>query len=111
MALKNHTAAEVVTSQIKTGYSRIPYEAHYRIGTVYRALWDFDGSFSPDESYTLDMIQTIKAAVRETLPGFPIEMPLFFGEKYFDNGVIDGVFWDSGAISAEEFADIINTIG
>ena len=35
----------------------------------------------------------------------------FCAEKYFDNGVIDGVFWDSGAISAEEFADIINTIG
>ena len=118
-AAQDGTAAAVVSSQIETGYSKIPYEAHYRIGTVYRPLWDFDGSFSPDESYTLDMIQTIKAAVKETLPGFPIEMPLFFGgmlsteklKEYFDNGVIDGVFWDSRAISAEDFADIINVIG
>ena len=118
-AAQDGTAAAVVSSQIETGYSKIPYEAHYRIGTVYRPLWDFDGSFSPDESYTLDMIQTIKAAVKETLPGFPIEMPLFFGgmlsteklKEYFDNGVIDGVFWDSRAISAEDFADTINAIG
>lgn len=118
-AAANCTAQKVIEKQIKTGFSKIPYEAHYRIGTVYRPLWDFDGSFTPDESYTLGMINAIKAAVKETLPGFPIEMPLFFGgmlsveklREYFDNGVINGVFWDSKAISAEDFAEIINTIG
>ena len=48
-----------------------------------------------------------------------IEMPLFFGgmlsadklTQYFNDGIIDGVYWDSKAISAEEFAGIINTIG
>ena len=31
--------------------------------------------------------------------------------QYFNDGIIDGVYWDSKAISAEEFAGIINTIG
>ena len=112
-------AAEIIKRQIKTGFAKIPYEAHYRIGVIYRPLWDFDGSYSPSEEYSLDMFKTVKAAVKETLPGFPIEMPFFFGgmlsaeklKEYFDGGVIDGVFWDSKAISAEEFAEIINTIG
>ena len=86
---ENGTAAEKIARQIKTGYSRIPYEAHYRIGTIYRPLWDF------------------------------IEMPLFYGgmlstEKlasYFESGIIDGVFWDSKNITADEFVNVINTIG
>lgn len=118
-AAQNGTAAEVITKQINTGFSKIPYEAHYRIGTVYRPLWDFDQSYQPTEEYTLSMLRTIREAVKETLPGFPIEMPLFFGgmltqeklEQYFNDGVIDGVFWDSKVISAEEFADLINAIG
>ncbi len=113
------SAANTIARQIKNGYSRIPYEAHYRIGTVYRPLWDFDRSYCPSEEYTLAMIRTIRNAVKETLPDFPIEMPLFFGgmltadklARYFNDGVIDGVYWDSEAISAEDFAKIINTIG
>ena len=118
-AAENGTAQAIVARQIKTGFSKIPYEAHYRIGTVYRPLWDFDRSFCPSEEYTLSMLRTIRDAVKETLPGFPIEMPLFFGgllsaeklAQYFSDDIIDGVFWDSKAISAEEFADIINKIG
>lgn len=118
-AAQDGSAAGVITNQIKTGFSKIPYEAHYRIGTVYRPLWDFDQSFCPSEEYTLDMLRSIRAAVKETLPDFPIEMPLFFGgmltaeklSQYFNDGIIDGVFWDSRLISAEEFAGIINTIG
>lgn len=116
---ENGTAAETVARQIKTGCSKIPYEAHYRIGTVYRPLWEFDGSYSADEKYTLCMLENIKTAVKETLPDFPIEMPLFYGgmlsaeklEEYFDAGIIDGVFWDSKNISADELAELINKIG
>lgn len=118
-AAETGTAAKVIERQIKTGYSKIPYEAHYRIGTIYRPLWDFDGSCSADERYTLSMFKTIRLAVRETLPGFPIEMPLFYGgmlstdklAEYFDKEIIDGVFWDSKNITADEFAGVINTIG
>ena len=117
-AAENGTAAKVITRQIKTGYSKIPYEAHYRIGTIYRPLWEFDQSYIADESYTLDMFKTIKQAVKEALPGFPIEMPLFYGgmltaeklAEYFDKELIDGVFWDSKAISADAFAEIINKL-
>lgn len=116
---ENGTSSDILAQQIKIGYSKIPYEAHYRIGTIYRPLWDFDQSYTADEDYTLKMFEVIKAAVKETLPGFPIEMPLFYGgmltaeklAQYFENEVIDGVFWDSKNISAEEFADIINKIG
>ena len=116
---ENHTAPEVIARQIKTGYKKIPYEAHYRIGTIYRPLWEFDGSRSADEKYTLSMFENIKTAVREALPGFPIEMPLFYGgmlsaeklTEYFDKGIIDGVFWDSKNISAADFAGLINKIG
>ena len=98
---ENGTAAEKIARQIKTGYSRIPYEAHYRIGTIYRPLWDFTGGYTADGDYTL------------------IEMPLFYGgmlstEKlasYFESGIIDGVFWDSKNITADEFVNVINTIG
>ena len=118
-AAESGKAAEIIKSQIKTGFAKIPYEAHYRIGVIYRPLWDFDGSYTPSEEYTLDMFNTIKASIKETLPGFPIEMPVFFGgmlseeklREYFDGGVIDGVFWDSKAISAEDFAQMINNIG
>jgi triosephosphate isomerase len=118
-AAENGTSAEVISRQIKTGYSKIPYEAHYRIGTIYRPLWDFDQSYTPDEEYTLSMFKNIREAVREALPGFPIEMPLFYGgmlsaeklAEYFENETIDGVFWDSKNISAEEFAGLINKIG
>ena len=116
---ENGTAAEVIARQIKTGYSKIPYEAHYRIGTIYRPLWDFAGGYSADGDYTLSMFRTIRMAVTEALPGFPIEMPLFYGgmlstEKlasYFESGIIDGVFWDSKNITADEFVNVINTIG
>ena len=65
------------------------------------------------------MLENIKTAVKETLPDFPIEMPLFYGgmlsaeklEEYFDAGIIDGVFWDSKNISADELAELINKIG
>ena len=65
------------------------------------------------------MLESIKTAVREALPGFPIEMPLFYGgmlsaeklTEYFDKGIIDGVFWDSKNISAADFAGLINKIG
>ena len=118
-AAENGSAAGVIANQIRIGFSKIPYEAHYRIGTVYRPLWDFDNSYCPREEYTLSMLRTIRETVKETLPGFPIEMPLFFGgmlsadklTQYFNDGIIDGVYWDSKAISAEEFAGIINTIG
>ena len=113
------TAAEKIARQIKTGYSRIPYETHYRIGTIYRPLWDFTGGYTADGDYTLSMFRTIRRAVTEALPGFPIEMPLFYGgmlstEKlasYFESGIIDGVFWDSKNITADEFVNVINTIG
>ena len=116
---ENGTAAETIARQIKIGYSKIPYEAHYRIGTVYRPLWDFTGDYSADESYTLEMFKTIREAVKETLPGFPIEMPLFYGgqlsteklKEYFDNEIIDGVFWDSKNISADELVGVINSLG
>ena len=116
---ENGTAAEKIARQIKTGYSRIPYEAHYRIGTIYRPLWDFTGGYTADGDYTLSMFRTIRRAVTEALPGFPIEMPLFYGgmlstEKlasYFESGIIDGVFWDSKKITADEFVNVINTIG
>ena len=75
-------------------------------------------SYIANESYTLDMFKTIKQAVKEALPGFPIEMPLFYGgmltteklAEYFDKELIDGVFWDSKAISADAFAEIINKL-
>ena len=113
------TASSVIAGQIKTGYSRIPYEAHYRIGTIYRPLWDFGSVYAPDEDYTLKMFQTIRETVKETLPNFPIEMPLFYGgslsaeklSEYFRKGIIDGVFWDSRDITAEEFAGMIRLIG
>lgn len=116
---ENRTAPEVIARQIKAGYKKIPYEAHYRIGTIYRPLWEFDGSWSADEKYTLSMFENIKTAVREALPGFPIEMPLFYSgmlsaeklTEYFDKGIIDGVFWDSKNISAADFAGLINNIG
>lgn len=113
------TALEVIASQIKTGYSKIPYEAHYRIGTIYRPLWDFCGGYSADEKYTLSAFAAIRKAVKETLPGFPIEMPLFYGgalsaeklKEYFDKEIIDGVFWDSKNITPDELVGVINTIG
>ncbi len=113
------TAAEVIAAQLGTGYSRVPYEAHYRIGTVYRPLWDFGSGYTPDEDYTLDMLKTIRETVKKTLPGFPIEMPLFYGgilspeklSEYFQKGIIDGVFWDSRNITVEEFVKMIHTIG
>ena len=74
---------------------------------------------APDEDYTLKMFQTIRETVKETLPNFPIEMPLFYGgslsaeklSEYFRKGIIDGVFWDSRDITAEEFASMIRLIG
>lgn len=116
---ENGTAAEVLARQIKTGYAKIPYEAHYRIGTIYRPLWEFDGSYEAGEDYTLAMLDCIKTAVRETLPGFPIEMPLFYGgrlstqklKEYFDREIIDGVFWDSRNITPQELINVIQTIG
>ena len=116
---ENGTACDIIANQIKTGYSKIPYEAHYRIGTIYRPLWDFNGECCANEKYTLSMFKTIREAVKETLPGFPIEMPLFYGgmlsteklAEYFNNEMIDGVFWDSKNITADEFAGVINTIG
>ena len=71
------------------------------------------------EYHTLNMFQTIRETVKETLPNFPIEMPLFYGgilsaeklSEYFRKGIIDGVFWDSRDITAEEFAGMIRLIG
>ena len=116
---KDGSAPEVIARQIRTGYAKIPYEAHYRIGTVYRPLWDFSGGYAADEAYTLAMCTAIREAVKEALPGFPIEMPLFYGgalsteklEAYLKNGVIDGVFWDSSKVTADELVSVINTIG
>lgn len=116
---KNGTAKEVVAEQIKTGYAKIPYEAHYRIGTIYRPLRAFEGSGSPDWSYTEDMLKTIREAAAEALPGFPIEMPLFYGgkldtelaEKLFEEEIVDGVFVDSKDMSVDEFVKMIDDIG
>lgn len=116
---KNGTAKKVIAEQIKTGYAKIPYEAHYRIGTIYRPLWAFDSSYSPDWSYTEDMLRAIRDAADEALPGFPIEMPLFYGgrldtelaKKLFENETIDGVFVDSKDMCVDEFVKMIDDIG
>lgn len=116
---QNGTAKNVIAEQVKTGYAKIPYEAHYRIGTIYRPLWEFDSSYSPDWSYTEDMFKTIKAAAAEALPGFPIEMPLFYGgkldtklaKKLFESETVDGIFVDSRDISVDEYVKMIDDIG
>lgn len=116
---QNGTAKEVIAEQIKTGYANIPYEAHYRIGTIYRPLWAFDRSGAFDLNYTEDMFRTIKEATAEALPGFPIEMPLFYGgkldakfaEKLFESETVDGVFVDSKDMSVDEFVKMIDEIG
>lgn len=112
------TAGAVLSEQVRIGYGKIPYEAHYRIGTIYRPLWEFDRSFAPEEGYTREMLGVIREAARKALPGFPIEMPLFYGgplssekvEEYLKEGLIDGVFTDSRDCSVEEFVTLIGTV-
>lgn len=115
---ENGTSDDVLRQQIMVGCSKIPYEAHYRVGIIYRPLWAFGKDAKPsDKQYMLEKISFIRKTALEALPDFPIELPLFYGgilspieaKELIDKEIIDGIFVDSINMSADEFISLIHS--
>ncbi len=112
------TAKEVIKKQVAVGVSKVPMEAVYRMGILYRPLWEFEGE-KTDLAYALDMIDTIKQASKQALPELPEPLPVFCGcdvstqqiKELFDKQTIDGVFVDQSRMTADDFVRMINDIG
>ena len=112
------TAKDVITKQVAVGVSKVPADAVYRMGIMYRPLWEFEGKRT-ELSYALDMIDAIKQASKQALPELPEPLPVFYGgevstqqlKELFDKQAVDGVFVDQSTMSADEFVKMINDIG
>ena len=112
------TARQEIAKQVTTGVSKVPMEAVYRMGILYRPLWEFEGE-KTDLAYALDMIDVIKQASNQALPELPEPLPVFYGgevstqqlKELFDKQQIDGIFVDQSRMTAEEFVKMINDIG
>ena len=112
------TAKDVIKKQVLTGLSKVPEDAVYRMGIMYRPLWEFEGE-KTDLAYALDMIDAIKQASAQALPELPEPLPVFCGcemstqqlKELFDKQAVDGVFVDQNRMTADEFVKMINDIG
>lgn len=115
---KDGSAKDVIAQQVSTGLSKVPADAAYRIGIMYRPMWEFEGERT-DLNYALEMIEVIKQASLKALPDLPEPLPVFYGgdinvgqlSELFDKQVIDGVYVDGKRMSPEEFVEMIDTIG
>lgn len=111
------TAKQTVAQQVSTGLSKVPADAVYRMGIMYRPLWEFEGE-GTELSYALEMIQTIKQASMQTLPDLPEPLPVFYGgdispqqlTELLKKQIIDGVFVDGSTMSASDFVSLIDTV-
>ena len=115
---KDGSAKDVIAQQVSTGLSKVPADAAYRIGIMYRQMWEFEGERT-DLNYALEMIEVIKQASFKALPDLPEPLPVFYGgdinvgqlSELFDKQVIDGVYVDGKRMSPEKFVEMIDTIG
>ena len=111
-------AEKMITGQIRIGLSKVPADAVYRMGIMYRPMWEFEGE-KTDLQYGLDMIKTIKEASAQALPGLPEPLPVFYSgylttkqtKELFDSERIDGIYTDSSCMSHDELIKLINDIG
>ena len=114
---RSGTAKQVITQQVSTGLSKVPADAVYRMGIMYRPLWEFEGK-GTDLDYALEMIQTIKQVSMQTLPQLPEPLPVFYGgeispqqlTQLLKKQVIDGVFVDGDKMTSDGFINLIDTV-
>ena len=118
IAAENRSSFALVKEQTAVGVRKIPLDAFYRCGTLYRPLWAFD----PDEKgfgtdYDKKMLAMIRETVAEERPDFPEPLPLFYGgvidaeiaRSLLCTGMVDGVMIDSFRMDAETFTAFINS--
>lgn len=111
------TAKQIIAKQVSTSLSKVPADAVYRMGIMYRPMWEFEGQ-STELSYALEMIETIKQASMQTLPELPEPLPVFYGgdispqqlTELLKKQIIDGVFVDGDKMSSNEFVGLIDSV-
>ena len=111
------TAKQIVAQQVCTGLSKVPAEAVYRMGIMYRPLWEFEGKCT-ELDYAAEMIQTIKQASMQTLPDLPEPLPVFYGgdvspqqvRELLEKQIIEGVFVDGERMTSDEFVRLIDSV-
>ena len=111
------SAGQVIGRQVSVGLSEVPADAVYRMGIMYRPMWEFEGECT-ELDYALDMIEIIKQASMKTLPDLPEPLPVFYGgdistqklTELFQKQVIDGVFVDGDRMSSDEFVHLIDSV-
>lgn len=111
-------AKDIVSEQVRIGLSKVPEDAVYRMGIMYRPMWEFDGE-KTDLKYGLEMIDVIKKASFDALPDLPEPLPVFYGgnidtkqlKELFSSQTIDGIFTDSRSMTSDELIQLINKIG
>jgi triosephosphate isomerase len=111
------TAKDVIKKQVLTGLSKVPEDAVYRMGIMYRPMWEFEGK-GTELDYALEMIQTIKQASMQTLPELPEPLPVFYGgeispqqlTQLLKKQIIDGVFVDGDKMTSDGFISLIDTV-
>lgn len=112
------TAKDVIAKQVSIGLSKVPADAVYRMGIMYRPMWEFAWE-STELDYAIEMIENIKQASLKTLPELPEPLPVFYGgeinaeqlKELFDKQVVDGVYVDGDRMTADDFVKLIDTIG
>ncbi len=111
------TAKQTVAKQVSTGLSKVPADAVYRMGIMYRPMWEFEGERT-ELDYALEMIEAIKQASLKTLPDLPEPLPVFYGgevtakqlAELLGKQTIDGVFVDGKRMCADEFVGLIDSV-
>ena len=58
-------AKDIVSEQVRIGLSKVPEDAVYRMGIMYRPMWEFDGE-KTDLKYGLEMIDVINSVASQT---------------------------------------------
>jgi triosephosphate isomerase len=114
---RNGCAKQVIEKQVSTGLSKVPDDAVYRMGIMYRPMWEFEGK-GTELDYALEMIQTIKQASMQTLPELPEPLPVFYGgeisppqlTQLLKKQIIDGVFVDGDKMTSDGFISLIDTV-
>lgn len=114
---RNGCAKQVIEKQVSTGLSKVPDDAVYRMGIMYRPMWEFEG-MGTELDYALEMIQTIKQASMQTLPELPEPLPVFYGgeisppqlTQLLKKQIIDGVFVDGDKMTSDGFISLIDTV-
>ncbi len=114
---RSGTAKQIIEKQVSVGLSKVPSDAVYRMGIMYRPMWEFEGK-GTDIDYGIEMIQTIKQVSMQTLPDLPEPLPVFYGAEIspqkltelLKKQIIDGVFVDGDTMTSDGFISLIDTV-